>query len=166
MSDKRAGDADGRVATQLGGVEAPRPNAPMEKRSAPAEVDPPVATSVAGLGEDAPSDMGPVGGWLVVWEGPDRGAAHPLRLGSNSIGRDASCDVRLSDGDSSVSRTGLSLDYDQHEHRYVLVRQGTQFMPRVAGESVHVSRPLDGYDEIRIGAETTLLLVPFERRWT
>ena len=191
----RVGSADGRVPTAQGGpqtqvvrpdapapVEAPRPDEPMmaktpEPDPAPApEAEPRVMTTLAGapsaMSEEdaagpAPSTMqdGPCGGWLVVWEGPARGASYPLRLGSNSVGRDEACHVTI-EGDTTVSRGGLSIDYDQHEHRFVLCRHGTQFMPRVGEESVHVSRALEAYDEIRIGQETTVILVPFERRWT
>lgn len=189
----RVGSADERVATSQGAprhteivrpdapalVEAPRPDEPMMAAAPKArpepEPEPRVMTTIAGAapaeasesGEMDPkiTSRGPCGGWLVVWEGPARGASYPLRLGSNTVGREASCDVTI-EGDSSISRSGLSVDYDQHEHRFVLCRHGTQYMPRVGEESVHVSRGLEPYDEIRIGEQTTVIVVPFERRWT
>jgi hypothetical protein len=61
--------------------------------------------------EVAPSDF--TTAWLVVVEGPGKGASLPLGMGPHKIGRGAGSRVRLDFGDSEISRdTHATLTYD------------------------------------------------------
>lgn len=111
----------------------------------------------------APSDSAagphfPVG-WIVVADGPGRGASFTLQAGVSSIGRGGDQTVRLDFGDTSISRQNhASIAYDDEAQRFFLGHGGKSNIVRLNGRPVLSTEDLGHCDTIRIG-ETTLRFV-------
>ncbi|PRY26417.1 FHA domain-containing protein [Aliiruegeria haliotis] len=109
---------------------------------------------------DAAAPMFPVG-WIVVVEGPGRGASFTLSSGVSSIGRGEDQTVRLDFGDRSISRQNhASIAFDDESSRFFLGQGGKSNIVRLNGRPVLSTEDLSEGDTIRIG-ETSLRFVAF-----
>lgn len=99
-------------------------------------------------------------GWLVVTEGPGSGAHHMLVEGTNVIGRESSCDIRLSD--RAISRQHARLVVAGG--RFVLYDLQSTSGTLVDGEEVDPSTgaPLRNGAVVRLGA-TSLVFTRADR---
>jgi hypothetical protein len=98
--------------------------------------------------------------WLVVTEGPGSGAHHMLVEGTNVIGRESSCDIRL--GDRAISRQHARLVVSGD--RFVLYDLQSTSGTLVDGEEVDPSTgaPLRNGAVVRLGA-TSLVFTRADR---
>lgn len=98
-------------------------------------------------------------GWLVVVDGPGRGASHPLFQGVSTIGRSDDQTVPLDYGDTSISRQNhAAVAYDEEQNSFYIGHGGKANLVRLNGMPVLSTEPLTTGDRIRIG-ETTLRFV-------
>ena len=97
-------------------------------------------------------------GWLVVKEGPGRGAAFALAQGISQIGRGSDQTVALDFGDMSISRQHhAAIAYDGRTHQFHVGHGGKSNLVRLNGKPLLSTELVEDGDEIQIG-ETTLLL--------
>jgi hypothetical protein len=100
-------------------------------------------------------------GWIVVTDGPGRGAAFTLGAGVSSIGRDEDQVIQLDFGDTAISRhMHAAIAYDPETRGFFLGQGGKSNIVRLNGRPVLSTEDLKDGDVIRIG-ETTLKLVAF-----
>ncbi|TCP44238.1 FHA domain-containing protein [Rhodovulum marinum] len=145
----RSGARAGRAKTRLLGFGQP----------ADAAADPFARDEPAMPAEPSRPDF-PVG-WLVVVEGPGRGAHFTLFNGVSQIGRGADQTVRLDFGDTSISRSGHALlAFDDEQGKFFLGSGGKVNIVRLNGQPLLSTEELSNDDRIRIG-ETTLHFVAF-----
>jgi hypothetical protein len=137
----------GRVRTRLLGFHSAEDAAP----------DPLAAPSAAPV-------AGPVRfpvGWVVVTDGPGRGASFTLRAGVSPIGRDEDQTIQLDFGDTAISRQmHAAIAYDEESRGFFLGHGGKSNIVRLNGRPVLSTEDLSDGDMIRIG-ETTLKFVAF-----
>lgn len=94
-------------------------------------------------------------GWLVVTEGPGRGAALPLICGMNGIGRGDASQVQLDFGDDAISRDAHAyVTYDNAARRFFVSHGGKTNLVRLNEAAVLATEPLVHGDTLRIGATT------------
>jgi len=97
-------------------------------------------------------------GWLIVTEGPGRGAAFALSSGVSHIGRGSDQTVALDFGDMAISRVNhAAVSYDAATHRLRIGHGGKSNLVRLNGKPLLATETLADGDQIQIG-ETTLLL--------
>lgn len=102
--------------------------------------------------------MFPVG-WIIVIDGPGKGASFPLVAGASKIGRGEGQVVRLDFGDSSISRDNhAAVAYDDEQRQFFLGHGGKANLVRLNNMPVLSTEPLNDGDKVRIG-ETTLRFV-------
>ncbi|MDD3516637.1 MAG: FHA domain-containing protein [Synergistaceae bacterium] len=106
----------------------------------------------------AKTGMDPVTGWLVCIEGPDRGRDFRLRSEKNSIGRQATNDIPLSDETVSRENHGFVV-FDPRKIAFSVRAGDGRGLLYKNGEEVPFSEPLKAYDVIEVG-RTKLLFVP------
>ncbi len=108
----------------------------------------------------APSATGQFpAGWLVVVEGPGRGASFTIGAGVSTIGRGTDQTVCLDFGDTSVSRENhASIAYDEEQNTFFVGHGGKSNIVRRNGNPVLATEELADADLIRIG-KTTLRFV-------
>jgi hypothetical protein len=95
-------------------------------------------------------------GWIVVVQGPGRGASFTLFNGVSAIGRGDDQPVKLDFGDTSISRTNHAVvAYDNEQRKFFLGHGGKANIVRLNGRPVLSTEELAHNDIIRIG-ETTL----------
>ncbi|SDJ70797.1 FHA domain-containing protein [Aliiruegeria lutimaris] len=100
-------------------------------------------------------------GWLVVVEGPGRGACFTLTNGVSSIGRGEDQSVCLDFGDGSISRSNhAAIAYDDDTNCFFLGQGGKSNIVRLNGRPVLSTEDLSHGDRIKIG-ETSLQFVAF-----
>ena len=105
-------------------------------------------------------DRFPVG-WLVLIEGPGRGASFTLQYGVSNIGRGENQTIRLNFGDNSISREShAAIAYDEDLNSFFIGHGGKSNLVRLNGRPVLSTEELSNADMIRIG-ETTLRFVGF-----
>ena len=105
-------------------------------------------------------DRFPVG-WLVLIEGPGRGASFTLQYGVSNIGRGENQTIRLDFGDNSISREShAAIAYDEDLNSFFIGHGGKSNLVRLNGRPVLSTEELSNADMIRIG-ETTLRFVGF-----
>ncbi|MEQ9039632.1 MAG: FHA domain-containing protein [Silicimonas sp.] len=98
-------------------------------------------------------------GWIVVVEGPGRGACFTLHNGVSQIGRGEEQAVRLDFGDTSISRNNhAAVAYDDEQGKFFLGHGGKSNLVRLNGRPVLSTEEMSNGDQIRIG-ETTLKFV-------
>ena len=147
-----------------------RPNRPAAAAATPAAPEPPpVSGAVAQAGR--PKAGGPVSGdftiadpvvgWLVIVDGPGRGASLNIGYGNNRIGRAPTENVSLDFGDEEVSRENhATITFDgRHRRFYVLPGQGRNLV-YVNDQPVMSPLELTGNEELLLG-QTKLRFVPF-----
>ncbi len=112
--------------------------------------------------EPAPADARDlVTGWLVIIKGPGRGAAVPLGIGVNSVGRDADARARIDFGDDLISRRNhATVIYDDRDRRYFVQHGEGKNLTRLNGTLVTALTPLKHGDRVELSAETTVRFVP------
>ena len=98
-------------------------------------------------------------GWMVVLDGPGKGASFPLLAGISQIGRDEDQAVQLDFGDTSISRSNhAAIAFDDEERAFFIGHGGKSNLVRLNGKPLLSTERLKNGDIIRIG-ETTLRLV-------
>jgi|GEM_PF-778528 hypothetical protein len=98
-------------------------------------------------------------GWIVVIDGPGRGASFALQNGVSQLGRGEDQTVRLDFGDTSISRdTHAAVAYDDETGKFYLGHGGKSNLVRLNGMPVLSTEEMTNGDEIRIG-ETLLKFV-------
>lgn len=97
-------------------------------------------------------------GWLVVKDGPGKGAAFTLTQGVSQIGRGVDQTVALDFGDMAISRQNhAAIAYDPSSHRFHIGHGGKSNLVRLNGKPLLSTETVGDGDEIQIG-ETTLLV--------
>lgn len=148
-----------------------RPNRPASSPLAPTppEGAAPAAGAVSQAGR--PKSGGPVSadftiadpvvGWLVVVEGPGRGASLNIGYGNNRIGRAPTENISLDFGDEEISRENhATITFDgRHRRFYVLPGQGRNLV-YVNDQPVMTPLELTGGEELLLG-QTKLRFVTF-----
>lgn len=98
-------------------------------------------------------------GWLVVIEGPGRGASFTLQDGVSKIGRGEDQSVALNFGDNSISRENhISLAFDGELNQFYIGHSGKSNLVRLNNKPLLSTEEVKSGDTIRLG-ETTLRLV-------
>lgn len=113
-------------------------------------------TRIHGYGDapasDAPAIV-PVVGWLVVTEGPGRGAAMGLISGMNAVGRGDGNAVQIDFGDRAISREAHAyVIYDNEMRTFHVTHGGKTNLVRLNDAPVLAAEPLSHGDTLRIGA--------------
>ena len=135
----------GRVKTRLLGFSAPASHAH----------DPMAQTREAPVSAQAQFPVG----WLVVVDGPGKGASFSLHDGLTQIGRGEGQTVRLDFGDTTISRENhAAIAFDGEQRRFFFGHGGKANLVRLNGRPVLSTEDLDSNSLIRIG-ETTLRFV-------
>jgi hypothetical protein len=97
-------------------------------------------------------------GWLIIKDGPGRGAAFALAQGVSQIGRGSDQTVALDFGDMAISRQNhAAIAYDAGSHQFHIGHGGKSNLVRLNGRPLLSTEVVGDGDEIQIG-ETTLLL--------
>jgi hypothetical protein len=108
-----------------------------------------------------PTIADPVVGWLVVVDGPGRGASLPLGYGNNRIGRAKTENVSIDFGDEQISRENhATVTYDGKHHRFYVQQGASRNLVYVNDEPVMVPLELKGGEDLLLG-QTKLRFVPF-----
>ncbi len=106
----------------------------------------------------------PVTGWLVVVEGPGKGAGVPIYHGVNTVGRDRSQKICLDFGgenDPEIARELQSkITYDPKNNRFYLQHGEGSNLTYLNDEPVLELKTLSAYDHIVMG-KSRLIFVPF-----
>jgi len=141
-----------RTKTRVLGFEA-QPAAVVPLFEAPDGSPIPVAPAVPGKGYV----MFPAG-WLVVKDGPGKGASYALSQGVSQIGRSVDQTVALDFGDMAISRHNhAAIAYDPASHQFHVGHGGKSNLVRLNGHPLLSTELAGDGDEIQIG-ETTLIL--------
>lgn len=97
-------------------------------------------------------------GWLVVKDGPGKGASFALSQGVSQIGRGSDQTISLDYGDMAISRQNhAAIAYDPATHEFHVGHGGKSNLVRLNGRPLLSTEPAADGDEIQIG-ETTLVL--------
>lgn len=109
--------------------------------------------------------IGPVAGWLVCIEGPDKGMDYRILAGRNQIGRsDAGgnkYEINLTDTSISRSKAVASIAYDEKHNNFIFgASDSGNLLPYVDGEPAMNQVVLKSFSKIEIG-DTTMMFVPF-----
>jgi FHA domain len=97
-------------------------------------------------------------GWLVVKDGPGKGASYALTQGVSQIGRGSDQTVSLDFGDMAISRQNhAAIAYDPASHEFHIGHGGKSNLVRLNGRPLLSTETAAEGDEIQIG-ETTLVL--------
>lgn len=91
-------------------------------------------------------------GWIVVIEGPGRGASFTLTAGLSTVGRDADQTVTLDFGDTSISRERhISIAHDDEDGRTYIGHGGKTNIVRHNDRPLLTTEELSNGDTIKIG---------------
>jgi len=133
-----------------------------KERSGEAEQSASAAPASARRATVSPMDD-PVVGWLVIVDGPGKGAATPLGYGMNSIGRASTERVQIDFGDDEISRSQHALvTYDPKSRKFFVQHGGGRNLTYLGADNQPVLTPIElhGGEEINVGS-TKLRFVPF-----
>ncbi|MEM9754860.1 MAG: FHA domain-containing protein [Pseudomonadota bacterium] len=98
-------------------------------------------------------------GWIVIVDGPGRGASFAVGAGVSTIGRAEDQAISLDFGDMSVSRSNhASVAYDEEQNKFFIGHGGKSNVVRRNGNPVLSTEELMNGDMVRIG-KTTLRFV-------
>lgn len=112
-----------------------------------------------GMAAQKQDSFDPAVAWLVIVEGPGRGNHCPVFYGQNSIGRGSDQRIRLSFGDTRITRDAHAyLIYDDVARRYYLRDNGKANLVRLNGAPVMAPVEVKDRDRISIG-ETQMMFV-------
>ena len=99
-------------------------------------------------------------GWIVVVNGPGRGACFTLFDGVSQIGRGDDQAITLDFGDTTISRSNhAAVAYDTEQHKFFLGHGGKSNLVRLNNRPLLSTEELGTADLIRLG-ETTLRFIP------
>ncbi len=102
----------------------------------------------------------PVVGWLVCFEGPEKGKDYRIYGRNNTVGRSEKMDICIK-GDSTISRENHArLAYDEKHNAFYLIPAESTNTIYLNEEPVYVPTALTAYDIIEFG-DCKLLFVPF-----
>ena len=102
----------------------------------------------------------PVVGWLVCFEGPEKGKDYRIYGRNNTVGRSEKMDICIQ-GDATISRENHSrLAYDQKHNAFHLIPAESTNTIYLNDEPVYVPTKLKDYDVIEFG-DCKLLFIPF-----
>lgn len=91
-------------------------------------------------------------GWIVVLDGPGRGASFTLTTGLSTIGRDPDQTITLDFGDSAISRQNhVAIAHDDEENRTYVGHGGKSNIVRHNDAPLLTTETLADGDTIRIG---------------
>ncbi len=127
------------------------------RRPSPSQSD----TSDAALEpyENTASAFDPAVGFLVIVDGPGRGASHPIHYGQNTIGRSSSQRISLNYGDPRISREEHAfLIYDETTQDFFIRDNGKANLVRHNDTPVLTPTRLNHRDVISIG-DTLMLFI-------
>ncbi|UYV36585.1 FHA domain-containing protein [Rhodobacteraceae bacterium D3-12] len=142
----RGANRQGRVKTRLLGFNAGPEN----------EADPIASSSEASVASFSKFPLG----WLIVTEGPGRGAAFTIFSGVSKIGRGKDQTVALDFGDNSISRDNhAAIAFDAAQKCFFIGHGGKANLVRRNDRPVLSTEELAAGDKITIG-ETVLRFVP------
>jgi len=97
-------------------------------------------------------------GWLVIKDGPGKGASFALSQGFSQIGRGSDQTISLDYGDMAISRQNhAAIAYDPVQHQFHIGHGGKSNLVRLNGKPLLSTEVASDGDEIQIG-ETTLVL--------
>ena len=97
-----------------------------------------------------PGIADPVVGWLVCYEGMEKGKDYRIRFGQNSVGRDNNMDIVLKDG--SVSRNShCFITYDYKNNRFLVHSGMSSGVTYKNEELVAGATELVSFDKLEIG---------------
>ncbi|MBF9035448.1 FHA domain-containing protein [Rhodobacterales bacterium HKCCE2091] len=100
-------------------------------------------------------------GWIVVVEGPGRGASFTVSTSVSTIGRGEDQAICLDFGDQSISRQHhAAVAYDSEQNKFFIGHGGKSNVVRLNGTPVLATEELSNGDLIRIG-KTTLRFIAF-----
>jgi hypothetical protein len=119
------------------------------------------ASAKSGIGGNiAGNKDGPVVGWLVCLEGPDRGRDYRLRMEKNFIGRAPHMDVVI-ENDTTVSRDKHAIViFDPKKKSFWLLPGEASGLVYLNGDLVNSPAPMKSDDILEVG-QTKLVLIPF-----
>lgn len=101
----------------------------------------------------------PAVGFLVIVDGPGRGASHPIHYGQNTIGRSSSQRISLNYGDPRISREEHAfLIYDETTQDFFIRDNGKANLVRHNDTPVLTPTRLNHRDVISIG-DTLMLFI-------
>lgn len=94
-------------------------------------------------------------GWLVVTDGPGRGASFALYAGVSQIGRSEDQAIALNFGDTAISRANhAAIAYDEEQNAFFVGHGGKANIVRLNGQPILSTEVLNNADLIRIGVTT------------
>ena len=126
--------------TRLWGGRRPMSRSPKDARS----------PSQQQLPDDYMAD--PVVGWLVVVEGPGKGAALRLGRGNNLVGRGTDADVRLDFGDDSISRHRHAVvTYEERSNQFFIAEGSSRNLIYLDGDYLDQKKRLAHGTRISMG---------------
>jgi hypothetical protein len=97
-------------------------------------------------------------GWLIIKDGPGKGASFALSQGISQIGRGSDQTIALDYGDMAISRQNhAAIAYDPATHLFHVGHGGKSNLVRLNGRPLLSTETAADGDEIQIG-ETTLVL--------
>jgi hypothetical protein len=132
---------------------APTPAAPLTPTTAPQDIG-------ATVGVFSHVGIDPPVAFVIVIDGPDKGAFFALRAGRNFIGRGSGSDVELS-SDEAISREGHALiSYDARKNSFLIASGSSRQITYLNGEELTDARPIAAYDVIELG-RSKLSFLPF-----
>ncbi len=92
---------------------------------------------------------------LIVASGPDAGASFPLEPGDHTIGRDANCDIVLTD--PQISRRHLTLTVHKNRHLTLETLVSERNEVRTTGHRLVGANPIAVDQVVRVGASTLVV---------
>lgn len=102
----------------------------------------------------------PVVGWLVCFEGPEKGKDYRIYGRNNTVGRSEKMDICIK-GDTTISRENHArIAYDEKHNAFHLIPAESTNTIYLNDEPVYVPTKLKDYDVIEFG-DCKLFLVPF-----
>lgn len=105
-------------------------------------------------------NLEPVVGWLVCFEGPEKGKDFRIYGRNNTVGRSEKMDICIK-GDETISRENHArLAYDQKHNAFHLIPAESTNAIYLNDEPVYVPTKIESYDVIEFG-DCKLVFIPF-----
>jgi len=99
-------------------------------------------------------------GWIVIISEIGRGCVFNITYGMNTIGRGASNQISIDNGDSSISREKhSSIIYDFENNLFFIQHHDGKYLTYLNKKMILSSTELHAYDKIKIG-KTEFIFVP------
>lgn len=117
------------------------------------------ASSRVGAEEVTPDVDGMLtAGWVVVVDGPGRGASRPVFFGLNSLGRGEDQTICINFGDKEVSRTHCQIAYDPRSNQFFISHGGGRNLTYLNNKPVLNTEALVDLDRIQLGTSTLIFV--------